>query len=169
MHDSSGFDRAYTLYSGQSSEKHCPSLQQPRPGLRERSIKVTLPVVCSWWWPPLEEQFSHKKRSEKCHTYVKLEAFAGACVQPISGIANIRFLVKTTTLKSLSIKTCCFCLTWKVLQLCGKLCQLTWGPVSREVNTFRAYYGATNPALPSKWPHFISNRQILREVRFFLV
>ena len=46
MHDSIGFDRAYTLFSDPSSEKHCPSLQQPRPALRERSIKVTLPVVC---------------------------------------------------------------------------------------------------------------------------
>jgi len=48
MYDSIGFDRAYTLYSDQSSEKRCPSLQQPRPALSERSIKVTLPVVCSW-------------------------------------------------------------------------------------------------------------------------
>ena len=43
MHDSIGVVRAYTLYSDPSSEKRCPSLQQPRPkgswGSREPSRK----------------------------------------------------------------------------------------------------------------------------------
>ena len=104
MHDSIGFDKAYTLYSDPSREKHCPSLQQPRPPLRKRSLKVTLPVVCSWWWPPVHvESFSHKKRSEKCHTYVKLQAFAGAYVQPISVLPPSGFLLNTTKY----LTTCC--------------------------------------------------------------
>lgn len=127
MDDSIDFDRAYTLYSDPSSEKRSPSLKQPRSCLTERSIEVTLPVVSSWWWPPvLVEWFSHNKRSEKCNTYVNLEAFAGASVQPISG-----FLLNTTTWNSLSITTCCFCLIWKMLQLCGEKCQPTWARFSR--------------------------------------
>ena len=50
-------------------------------------------------------------------------------VQPTSG-----FLLNTTTLKYLT--TCCFCLKWKMLQLCGKQCQPTWGPFL-EVDTSR--------------------------------
>jgi len=58
--------------------------------------------------------------------------------------------------------TCCFCLLWKVLQLCGKQCQPTWGPFLESSILFGSISDATTPALSSKWPHFISNRHILR-------
>ena len=55
-------------------------------------------------------------------------------VQPTSG-----FLLNTTTLKYLT--TCCFCLKWKMLQLCGEKCQLTWGPFLERSILLGAYYG----------------------------
>ena len=148
----------YCILIHPSSEQRCPSLEQPRPGLRERFMKEALPVVCGWWWPSvLVESFSHKKRWEKYHAYVELQAFAGACVQQTSG-----FLLNTTTWKSLTIATCCFCLIWKMLQLWGEKCQPTWGPFLERSILFGPTTDATNPYLSSKWPHFISNPQILR-------
>ena len=55
-------------------------------------------------------------------------------VQPTSG-----FLLNTTTLKYLT--TCCFCLKWKMLQLCGEQCQPTWGPFLERSILLGAYYG----------------------------
>ena len=51
------------------------------------------------------------------------------------------FLRNTATRKSLSITTCCFCLIWKMLQLSRRTVSTNLGPVSRELNTFGAYFG----------------------------
>ena len=78
-------------------------------------------------------------------------------VLPTSG-----FLLNTTTLKQLSITSCCFCLIWKVLQLCGEQCQPTWGPFLERSILFGSISDGTNLALSWKWPQFISSRQIWR-------
>ena len=100
MHDSIGFDMAYTLYSDPSSEKRSPSLQQPRLAWRGRSIKVAY--------------------------------------------------------------TCCFCLIWKVLQLCGRKVSTNLGPVSRE-NPFRVYFGChkSRPIFKMTTFHFKSSNSTI--------
>ena len=160
MHDSIGFNRTYTLYSDPSSEKRCSSLQQPRLPLRERSIKVTLPVICWWWWPPvLVEYYSHKKRSEKYHAYVKLKAFAGACVQRTCKLASFRISVKHNYMKVVKYYDLLLLSHLQNASITRRTVSTNLGPVSREVNTFRAYYGChkSRPIFKMTTFHFKSS------------
>ena len=138
MHDSIGFDKAYTLYSDSSSEKRFPSLQQPRPPLRDRSTKVTLTVLAHG--DDLLSSLSNsliKERPENCHTNVKLQAFAGACVQLNSAIANFRISAEHNYIKIVKYY---FCLAWKP----------TLGPFLESSILFGSVSDATSPALSSK-------------------
>ena len=143
MHDSIGFDRAYTLYSNPSSEQRSPSLQQPRPPLRERSAKVTLPFLAHG-----DDLLSSQSNSfiksdlEKCHTFVKLQAFAGDCVQPISGIANFRISAEHNYTKAVKYYFLLLLSHLESASIMRRTVSTNLGPVSQEVNTFRVYFGS---------------------------
>jgi len=83
-----------------------------------------------------------QKRLEKCHTYIELQAFAGACVQLTSSIAKFRISAEHNYMEIVVKYYDLFILSHlENASIMRRKVATNLGPVSRELHTFRVYFG----------------------------